>query len=46
MSGEGQVKTSRCRQAGCSVHSVEYDIPLAQIEALILMSGECEQYIR
>ena len=46
MSGEGRVQTSRCRQAGCSVHSVEYDIPLAQIEALILMSGECEQYIR
>ena len=46
MSGEGQVATTKCRQAGCSVHSVKYDIPVSQIEALILMSGECEQYVR
>ena len=46
MSGEGQVQTTKCRQAGCSVHSVKYDIPVSQIEALILMSGECEQYVR
>ena len=46
MSGQGRVRTTKCRQAGCSVHSVEYDIPLSQIEALILMSGECEQYVR
>ena len=46
MSGEGTVATTKCRQAGCSVHSVKYDIPVSQIEALILMSGECEQYVR
>ena len=46
LSGEGRVQTSKCRQAGCSVHSVEYEIPVSQIEALILMSGECEQYVR
>ena len=40
------MQTSKCRQAGCSVHSVEYEIPVSQIEALILMSGECEQYVR
>ena len=28
------------------MHSVEYEIPVSQIEALILMSGECEQYVR
>ena len=40
------MQTSKCRQAGCSVHSVEYEVPVSQIEALILMSGECEQYVR
>ena len=46
LTGEGRVQTSKCRQAGCSVHSVEYEIPVSQIEALILMSEECEQYVR
>ena len=31
---------------GCSVHSIQYNVPMRQIEALIQLSNQCEQYIR
>ena len=42
---EDTVTVTRCREPGCSV-SVNYDIPMKQVEALILLSGGCEQYVR
>ena len=46
LSGEGTMTITKCREPGCSVHSVKYDIPMRQIEALILLSDQCEQYVR
>lgn len=40
------VLVTKCQEPGCSVHKVDYDLPMRQIEALILMSGQCEQYVR
>ena len=36
---EDTVTVTKCREPGCSVHSVNYDIPMKQVEALILLSG-------
>ena len=35
-----------CREAGCHVRAVDYSASMRQVEALIQLSGQCEQYIR
>ena len=36
---EDTVVVTKCREPGCSVHTVNYHIPTKQTEALILLSG-------
>ena len=43
---EGEQQVSPCRERGCFVRAVNYAIPMKQLEAIILMSSHCEQYIR
>ena len=46
--GEDSVNIVKCREPGCSVHSVEYEIPMRQIQALLLISGQgrFKKYLR
>ena len=41
-----QQTVSSCPEPGCAVYSVMYDINSRQLEALILLSDQCEQYIK
>ena len=43
---KGEQQVSPCRERGCFVRAVNYAIPMKQLEAIILMSSHCEQYIR
>ena len=36
--GEGSLAMTRCREAGCSVHAVEYHTPMRQVEAIELVT--------
>ena len=35
-----------CRERGCSVHRISYEVPMAQIVALTTLSKECEQHVQ
>ena len=43
---KGEQQVSPCRERGCFVRAVNYAIPMKQVEAIILMSSHCEQYVR
>ena len=42
----GEQRISSCRERGCFVRAVNYLVSMQQVEALILMSSHCEQYLR
>jgi hypothetical protein len=37
---------SSCRESGCSVHRVSYNVPMSQMIAVTTLSKECEQHIQ
>ena len=43
---EGPREVSKCRERGCFVQRIRYNIPMRQISALAALSENCEQHIR
>lgn len=42
----GSHRVSSCQEYGCSVHRVQYEMPLNQISKLISLSSRCFQEIQ
>ena len=42
----GEISVDKCREQGCSVHRVTYEISESQIAALATLSENCEQHFR
>ena len=42
----GEISVDKCREQGCSVHRVTYEISESQIAALAILSESCEQHFR
>ena len=42
----GQREVSKCRERGCYVQRIRYNVPMRQISALAALSENCEQHIR
>ena len=42
----GQREVSKCRERGCFVQRIRYNVPMRQISALASLSENCEQHIR